>query len=215
MNRSEKHNRERARVISGRSARRATRIWVATGVVLGTGLGGAWMYRQHSASIREVSAAGLYCDSGIGAVKATGRSTMTAVESPGGAAAPVPANWIPKINDARPSGSTPEGMTWIPGGEFWMGSREDRMTDAKPWHRVYVDGYWMDKTEVTNEQFARFVKATGYVTVAERKPRAEDYPQALPEELRDPFVTEVMDRMGEPLVLDYVRLNIDARVTAE
>ena len=57
------------------------------------------------------------------------------------------------------------------------------MTDARPWHRVYVDGYWMDKTEVTNEQFARFVKATGYVTVAERKPRAEDYPQARPEKL--------------------------------
>ena len=57
------------------------------------------------------------------------------------------------------------------------------MADTKPWHRVYVDGYWMDKTEVTNEQFARFVKATGYVTVAERKPRAEDYPRALPENL--------------------------------
>ena len=57
------------------------------------------------------------------------------------------------------------------------------MKDAKPWHRVYVDGYWMDKTEVTNEQCARFVKATGYVTVVERKPRAEDYPQAPPEKL--------------------------------
>jgi hypothetical protein len=41
----------------------------------------------------------------------------------------------------------------------------------------------MDKTEVTNEQFTRFVKATGYVTVAERKPRAEDYPQAIPDRL--------------------------------
>src|SRR5437764_3902927 len=57
------------------------------------------------------------------------------------------------------------------------------MTDALPWHRVYVDGYWMDTTEVTNEQFARFAKATGYVTVAERQPRAEDYPQARPENL--------------------------------
>jgi formylglycine-generating enzyme required for sulfatase activity len=41
-----------------------------------------------------------------------------------------------------------------------------------------VDGFWMDQTEVTNEQFARFVKATGYVTVAERTPRAEDFPGA-------------------------------------
>jgi formylglycine-generating enzyme required for sulfatase activity len=74
-------------------------------------------------------------------------------------------------------------MTWIPGGQFWMGTQEAHMPDARPWHRVYVDGYWMDTTEVTNEQFATFVKATGYVTVAERKPRAEDYPQALPERL--------------------------------
>jgi formylglycine-generating enzyme required for sulfatase activity len=57
------------------------------------------------------------------------------------------------------------------------------MTDARPWHRVYVDGFWMDKTEVTNEEFARFVNATGYVTIAERKPRAEDYPEASPERL--------------------------------
>jgi formylglycine-generating enzyme required for sulfatase activity len=68
-------------------------------------------------------------------------------------------------------------MTWIPGGQFWMGAAEAHMTDANPWHRVYVDGYWMDKTEVTNEQFDSFVKAAGYVTVAERKPRPEDYPQ--------------------------------------
>jgi formylglycine-generating enzyme required for sulfatase activity len=62
-------------------------------------------------------------------------------------------------------------MTWNPGGEFSMGSQEDRMTEAKPWRRVHVNGYWMDKTEVTNEQFAEFVNATGYITVAERKPR--------------------------------------------
>lgn len=57
------------------------------------------------------------------------------------------------------------------------------MADARPIHRVYVDGFWMDKTDVTNEQFAKFVKATGYVTVAERKPRAEDFPGAPPENL--------------------------------
>jgi formylglycine-generating enzyme required for sulfatase activity len=74
-------------------------------------------------------------------------------------------------------------MMWIPGGQFWMGSADDHMADTRPWHRVYVDGYWMDKTEVTNEQFAGFVKATGYLTVADRRPRAEDYPQALPEKL--------------------------------
>ena len=56
-------------------------------------------------------------------------------------------------------------------------------TDSRPVHRVFVDGFWMDATEVTNEQFARFVKATGYVTVAEQTPRAEDFPGAPPEAL--------------------------------
>ena len=73
-----------------------------------------------------------------------------------------------------------------------MGARDPRgvpeggmqsMEDARPIHRVYVDGFWLDRTDVTNEEFARFVKATGYITVAERKPRQEDYPTAPPENL--------------------------------
>jgi formylglycine-generating enzyme required for sulfatase activity len=55
--------------------------------------------------------------------------------------------------------------------------------DSRPIHRVYVDGFWMDKTAVTNAQFAAFVKATGYITVAERTPRAEDFPGASPDQL--------------------------------
>src|SRR5213083_751369 len=62
-------------------------------------------------------------------------------------------------------GPIPGGMVWVPSGEFWMGSDEPNFRDALPWHRVYVDGFWMDKTEVTNEEFTRFVTATGYVTV--------------------------------------------------
>jgi formylglycine-generating enzyme required for sulfatase activity len=58
-----------------------------------------------------------------------------------------------------------------------MGSDDPMLgADAGPVHRVFVDGFWMDATEVTNAQFARFVAATGYVTVAERTPRAEDFP---------------------------------------
>jgi sulfatase modifying factor 1 len=81
---------------------------------------------------------------------------------------------------------------WIPGGEFSMGAQEpaDRnevgmqgTTDAHPIHRVYVNAFWMDKTDVTNEEFGRFVKATRYVTVAERTPRAEDFPDAPRENL--------------------------------
>jgi formylglycine-generating enzyme required for sulfatase activity len=55
--------------------------------------------------------------------------------------------------------------------------------DAQPVHRVYVDGFWMDRTEVTNAQFAAFVRATRYVTVAERTPTKEEFPTAPPENL--------------------------------
>ncbi len=90
-----------------------------------------------------------------------------------------------------PPGAPPE-MQWIPGGEFSMGAGDapdmndvgmKATEDSRPIHRVYVDAFWMDKTDVTNQQFEEFVKATGYVTVAERKPRAEDYPGAPPENL--------------------------------
>ena len=95
-------------------------------------------------------------------------------------------------NTAATPANAPDGMVWIPGGEFSMGAADprgmnhggpDAMNDARPIHRVYVDGFWMDKTEVTNEEFARFVKAIGYKTVAERTPRAEDFPGAPPENL--------------------------------
>jgi len=86
----------------------------------------------------------------------------------------------------------PRDMAWIPGGEFSMGSEDPRamhdggheaMNDARPVHRVDVDGFWMDKTDVTNDEFARFVAATKYVTVAERQPSAADFPGADPRNL--------------------------------
>src|SRR5437879_3754258 len=76
----------------------------------------------------------------------------------------------------------PAGMVWVPGGWFWMGS--DEFEDAKPVHQCYVDGFWMDATEVTNEQFAKFVTATGYRTVAERVPQASQFPDVPKEDLR-------------------------------
>ncbi len=85
--------------------------------------------------------------------------------------------------DAKPAGPAPEGMVWIPGGSFWMGADDTAMTDAKPVHEVTVSGFWMDWTEVTNRQFARFVAATGYVTIAERKPDPKDFPDAPPDKL--------------------------------
>lgn len=66
-------------------------------------------------------------------------------------------------------GAAPPGTVWVPGGEFTMGTDSDLgQPDEKPAHRVRVDGFWMDETEVTNAQFRAFVEATGYVTTAEK-----------------------------------------------
>ncbi|KIC00191.1 MULTISPECIES: formylglycine-generating enzyme family protein [unclassified Flavobacterium] len=96
------------------------------------------------------------------------------------------------VNKKAAPSKAPKGMVWIPGGEFSMGSNvadeslcsiKGVTKDAAPIHRVYVDGYWMDETEVTNEQFEQFVKATGYITVAEQKPTKEEFPTANEEDL--------------------------------
>ena len=78
------------------------------------------------------------------------------------------------------SNAAMEDMVWIPPGKFTMGAG-DALPDEKPIHDVKLAGFWMDKTEVTNEQFARFVQATNYVTVAERKPDPKLFP-GVPEE---------------------------------
>jgi formylglycine-generating enzyme len=149
--------------------------WALAGIAAGIAATGGVVHYKHGVANREVAAAiAVSCD-GHGAAEGPVASASIATGNQG--------TWVPKLNDSRPPGPTPAGMVWIPGGQFWMGTTEDHMTDARPWHRVYVDGYWMDKSEITNEQFAKFVKATGYVTVAERTPRAEDYPQALPGKL--------------------------------
>ena len=90
-------------------------------------------------------------------------------------------------NKTPPPGPAPKGMVWIPGGEFSMGSdtaddslchRPGLTQDAQPIHRVYVDGFWMDQTEVTNAEFEKFVAATGYKTIAEIAPTREQFPTA-------------------------------------
>jgi sulfatase modifying factor 1 len=75
------------------------------------------------------------------------------------------------------------GLVWVPGQTFTMGSN-DHYPEEAPAHPVSVDGFWIDATPVTNRQFASFVNATGHVTVAERPPRPEDYPGAVPRMLR-------------------------------
>jgi sulfatase modifying factor 1 len=71
-------------------------------------------------------------------------------------------------------GRETNGMMWIPSGVFMMGS-DTGAEDERPVHPVTVNGFWMDKTEVTNEQFHKFVDATGYITAAERKPDPKDF----------------------------------------
>src|SRR5499426_2695626 len=75
-----------------------------------------------------------------------------------------------------------ENMARIPGGTFLMGSNNHYPEEA-PAHHVTVEGFLMDKAPVTNEQFSRFVEATGYLTVAERPLNPGDYPGAKPEML--------------------------------
>ena len=70
-------------------------------------------------------------------------------------------------------------MVWIPGGIFRMGS-DGHYPEEAPIHQVTVDGFWMDRTPVTNRQFKVFTKATDHVTFAEIPPDPKDYPGALP-----------------------------------
>ena len=74
---------------------------------------------------------------------------------------------VPFVKKTATTG--PPGMVWIPGGEFTMGT-DDAIgwAEEKPAHRVRVDGFWVDQTDVTNAQFRAFVEATGYVTTAEK-----------------------------------------------
>jgi len=73
-------------------------------------------------------------------------------------------------------------MAWIPGGTFRMGS-DHHYPEEAPVHRVTVDGFWMDRTPVTNAEFRRFVRETGYTSFAEVPPDPRDYPGAKPDML--------------------------------
>jgi sulfatase modifying factor 1 len=72
------------------------------------------------------------------------------------------------------------GMRWIAGGEFLLGS-EDFYPEERPVRRVAVEGFWIDETPVTAASYRRFVRDTGYVTVAERALEPAEYPDADPD----------------------------------
>jgi len=140
-------------------------------------------HQQPGASIREASAS-TAAPTGPAKTTSSSMAADTTSASPG---------FQPTKENTTPApGAPPAGMAWIPGGEFSMGAADSpsdgivgmqATEDSRPVHRVYVDGFYMDKTDVTNAEFAAFVKAMGYVTVAERTPRAEDFPGAPPENL--------------------------------
>jgi formylglycine-generating enzyme required for sulfatase activity len=89
---------------------------------------------------------------------------------------------------------SPPGMVWIPGGEFTMGTDDERsFPNERPAHRVRVDAFWMDETAVTNAQFRAFVEATGYVTIAERAIDWEELKKQVP-----PGTPKPPDEMLQP-----------------
>jgi formylglycine-generating enzyme required for sulfatase activity len=85
------------------------------------------------------------------------------------------------------SSTAPTGMVWVKSGVFNMGGdNEQASEDEYPKHKVELNGFWMDATEVTNAQFAAFVKATGYITTAEQKPDWEELKKQLPPDTPKP-----------------------------
>jgi len=92
---------------------------------------------------------------------------------------PVPEGQWPEMLEPvsrapSPNAPSTKGMIWVPGGEARLGSQE-RDADA-PMRRVRISGFWIDAVEVSNAEFAKFAKATNYVTIAERTPSAEEFP---------------------------------------
>lgn len=115
---------------------------------------------------------------------------------------PVPA---PGVNTTPAPGPPPEGMVWIPGGTFWRGCENCAMLDALPSHLVSVDPFWMDKTPVTNAEFGRFVKATGYVTVAERELDPSQFPGVPKDKLAPGSTVFVKPAVAPPTLDDPVQ----------
>tara|TARA_R110002110_G_scaffold257491_1_gene473505 strand:- start:36693 stop:37709 length:1017 start_codon:yes stop_codon:yes gene_type:complete len=88
------------------------------------------------------------------------------------------------------SQEAPNRMVKLSGGTFWMGAEQGNkmvspggVNNEMPVHEVEVDAFWIDQYTVTNQQYAEFVKKTGYKTYSEQTPDAKDWPGALPEML--------------------------------
>ena len=78
---------------------------------------------------------------------------------------------------------TPDGMVWVEGKSYTKGAKQNddyAMMREKPSHEVYIDGFYIDVTEVTNNQFQKFVNETGYLTIAEREINWDEMKKSLP-----------------------------------
>ncbi len=137
------------------------------------------------------------------AIIALATATIAAPASVASAQAPPPDvcvghSGLPE--DRAPAGNARSGMVWIDGGSFTMGSDEHHPEERAP-HEVTLEGFWIDRHEVTNAEFTRFVEATGYRTLAERGLDPEKYP-GMPRELLAPgsmvfFVPEQLADMAD------------------
>lgn len=89
-------------------------------------------------------------------------------------------------------------MVWIPAGSFVMGATNGQ-PDEIPMHTVELNGFWMDKYEITNQKFDEFVKATEHVTVSEKTPSPADFPGVPPENLKPGSIVFVAPGFDVPL----------------
>lgn len=105
----------------------------------------------------------------------------------------------PDANASSPVAS-PADMVFIPAGDFLMGSKQPVMRDAQPVHRVFVSGFYIDRSEVRNIDFQTFVEQSHYVTLAERDLNASDYPGVAAENLRAGSV--VFSKPSHPVSLN-------------
>jgi formylglycine-generating enzyme required for sulfatase activity len=108
----------------------------------------------------------------LGVLPGCGSGGMAGGESTAGE--PASAVGAAGVGGGADAAST-EGMVWVPAGTFVMGTNDGHW-NASPAHAVRMDGFWIDAHEVTNAQFAAFVEATGYVTVAEKPIDPADFP---------------------------------------
>ena len=85
--------------------------------------------------------------------------------------------------DKSISFAAPDGMVWVEGKSYTKGAKPNddyAMMREKPSHEVYIDGFYIDIAEVTNNQFQKFVNETGYLTIAEREINWDEMKKNLP-----------------------------------